>query len=416
MSIFDRITGFEELASGTLGGDAGGDVVAIVEETVKTEIAEIQTELTEQAAVIEEIRDTVEEHDDAVEELQESVEGMESMLASGNFHGRTFANTFNRAQRLNVKLGGRSVDRCGVESLDNAGTAQLVARDGMESFMDTVKGYGKKAIEVIKHIFNAIINFFVGIFDSASKLQRRSEQLSERVEKTEKLKEKIKLGGWNVLFDYKKNGLNEGFEGWFETLGAIRGLSDVGSDANKLELGAFNTAYGKLVGSIKSDAKKDVKATESSKGDDKVLVGQSHGIRVHATVKDGTAKDLTDAAKLVRSLKVNFSTDGKDLTSGESEAKADKAKLKSVLADVKSNASQLRSDKVSGAFSKALRDKLIGSLNALKADDAEKAKEVNEKVALVRALYSSTSSVTQAITRQLVRTSGWALDGVAAHL
>jgi len=416
MSILNRYQGFEDLE---LNGPTDGSVHtdAIVEDAVRAEVAEVQVELEQQGQEIEELKAAIEEQDEAVEEVQELVEGMESLIGSGSFNSTAFSQLYNRAAKLNTVLGGASVDRMGTESLSDAATAQIMARHGMESFMDNVKSWSKKAVEAIKHIFNIVINFFVGIFSAAEKLSRRADQLSKRLEASDKVKEKVKLGGWNVLFDYDKHGLKEGTEGWAATTAAIANFAKLGENPAGVELGQFNSAYNGLRSAVAGDAKKDVSATEKKEGDKKILIGQSAGIRVHAEMKDGMAKDLAEAAVFARSLKIHFGTgDTKALTTGEVAAKADKAALKSLLAEAKSTASLLRTDKVSASFSKATRDKVIGSLNVIKADDATKAKEVGEKVALVRAIYASASSYGQAVTKQVVRTANWQLDAVSAHI
>lgn len=416
MSILNRYQGFEDLE---LNGPTDGSVHtdAIVEDAVRAEVAEVQVELEQQGQEIEELKAAIEEQDEAVEEVQELVEGMESLIGSGSFNSTAFSQLYNRAAKLNTVLGGASVDRMGTESLSDAATAQIMARHGMESFMDNVKSWSKKAVEAIKHIFNIVINFFVGIFSAAEKLSRRADQLSKRLEASDKVKEKVKLGGWNVLFDYDKHGLKEGTEGWAATTAAIANFAKLGENPAGVELGQFNSAYNGLRSAVAGDAKKDVNATEKKEGDKKILIGQSAGIRVHAEMKDGMAKDLAEAAVFARSLKIHFGTgDTKALTTGEVAAKADKAALKSLLAEAKSTASLLRTDKVSASFSKATRDKVIGSLNVIKADDATKAKEVGEKVALVRAIYASASSYGQAVTKQVVRTANWQLDAVSAHI
>lgn len=415
MSILSRWNGFEEME---LGGAAGeGDLAPGAEEAVRTEIAEVAVELEQQAAEIEEIKAAIDDQDEALEELEVAIDGMENLLGTGQFNSTAFAALYNRASKMNTKLGGVSMDRIGNESISDANTAQIVARQGIEGFMESVKGYAKKAIEVIKHVFDAIINFFVGLFSQADKLGRRAAQLQDRLTKTTKLKEKIKLGGWNVLFDYEKNGLNEGIEGWGTTLAAIRVLADVGADAAKVDLGKFNSAYNGLRSALIADTKKEVNATEKSEGSKKVLIGMSAGIRIHAEMKDGMAKDLGEAAEFVRSLKIYFGTgDAKKLTSGEVAAKADKAKLGAALTEVKGVVTQLRSDKVAAAFTKAQRDKVIGTLNGLKADDQTKADVINKQVGLVRAVYTSTSAVAKSVTKHMATTAGWTCDAVAAHL
>lgn len=417
MSILNRYQGFEDLELNGPAGTTDANTEALIEDAVRAEIAEVQVELEQQGQEIEELKADVAEQDEAVEEVQELVEGMESLIGSGSFNSTAFSQLYNRAAKLNAKLGGSSVDRMGAESLSDAATAQIMARHGMESFMDNVKSWGKKAAEAIKHIFNVVINFFVGIFSAAEKLSRRADQLTKRLEASEKLKEKVKLGNWNVLFDYDKNGLKEGTEGWAATSTAIANFAKLGENPAGVELGQFNTAYAALRTAVAGDAKKDVNANEKKEGDKKVLIGQSAGVRVHAEMKDGSAKDLAEAAVFARSLKIHFGTgDTKSLTSGEVSSKADKPALKALINEAKATASLLRTDKVSTSFSKATRDKVIGSLNVLKADDASKAKEVGEKVALVRAIYASASSYGQAVTKQVVRAANWQLDAVSAHI
>lgn len=413
MSILNRYNGFEELE---LGGGVNEQITDAVEDAVRAEVAEVQVELEQVSQEIEEIRADVAETDEAVEEVQELVEGLESMIGSGTFHSGTFATIYNRAAKLNTKLGGQSIERCGAEALSDAASAQVMARAGMEGFMETVKGWGKKAIEAIKHIFNAVINFFVGLFSAADKLSRRHDQLATKLAATEKVKEKVKLGGWNVLFDYSKNGLNKDPDNWTATTNAIAGFANVAKDVSKIELGQFNSAYATLASAIKADAKKDG-AAEKGEGDKRTLIGVNAGVRVHAELKDGTAKDLKEAAEYARSVKLHFGTGGdKALTTGEVAPKADKTMLGTKLASVKKAITGIRGDKGAAAFSKAQRDKVIASLSVLKADDKEKQEHVNEQIALVRAVFTSASSATQAVGKQVIRNVGWTLDAVSAHL
>lgn len=415
MSILNRYQGFEELE---MGGPAAGEVAAAgVEDSVRAEVAEVQVVLEQQSQEIEELREEVKQQDEAVEEIQEVVEGLESLISSGQFNSTAFANMYNRAAKLNTKLGGVAVERCGVESMSDAATAQIMARSGMEGFMESVKGYAKKAIEVIKHIFNTVINFFVGLFSAAEKLSRRHDQLAARVTAAEKVKEKIKLGGWNVLFDYEKGGLNKDPEGWTATKGALASFAGVAKSASKVDLSSFNSAYASLLAAIKKDAKSDVNAGEKSEGDKKTLIGMSAGVRIHAEMKDGLAKDLKEAAEMARSIKIFFGTgDTSKLTSGEVAAKADKGALTAALGKVKATVTAIRNDKVAAAFSKSQRDQVIGSLNVLKADDKEKSEEVNAQIQVVRAVYAASSSVAQAVNKQVIRSAGWTLDAVAAHV
>jgi hypothetical protein len=416
MSILTRYAGFEELElnGGTLPVEA---VEVGAEDSVRAEVAEVAVTLEQVSQEIEELREEVKQQDEAVEEIQEVVEGLESLINSGSFNSTAFANMYNRAAKLNTKLGGQSIERCGVESMSDAATAQIMARNGMEGFMETVKGYAKKAIEVIKHIFNTVINFFVGVFSQIEKLVRRQEQLSTRLAAADKLKEKVKLGGWNAMFDYEKHGLKAGMDGWDATGTALDKFAEVASKPTSIEVGKFNTAYAALTSAIAADAKKDLEAGEKSEGDKKVLIGQYAGLRVHAEMKSGAAKDLGEAAEMARSIKIFFGQgDVKKLTSGESAPKADKGELSRILTSIKSDITAFRGNKTAQAFSKAQRDQVIGTLNVVKADDKEKADEVNKQVALVRAIYATSASVTQQTHKYMLRCASWTLDAVAAHI
>jgi hypothetical protein len=418
INLLDMYAGAEDLELAGAGTDA---VVDAVEDVVKTEIAEVTVAIEEQSQQVEQLVAKVDDLEEAVEEATEVVEGMESLINSGNFNSLAFANLYNRGVKLGNKLGADiQGERMGAESITDASTAQMYARQGMESIMDSIKEYGRKAIEFIKHIFNTVINFFVSIFDKAAAMERRCDQLKKRLEDGSKIKEQIKLGSWNVYIDYAKGGLGAGTTKGFESaLAAITKLTELGKNVSGISLEDFKSAYSALIAAIKSDAKAAGKYNEKKAGTHDVLIGVIHGIRIQASYIDSEIKTMAEAANAARSLKfvVMKDPEAKKLTSGaDVKAKHDKSALLKEIADVRKVGQVIREGKVAKAFSSAERDRVVGSLNAIKAGDNDKAADVNGKVTLVKAVYSSTSSVTTSMTKYMINSAAAVLDCVAAHI
>lgn len=411
-SILSRFMGAEELE---LSAAAEDQVEAIVEETVRAEIAEATVEMQEVAADVQELTDNFEELEEDFEELEETVDGLEAHLASGNFNGPAFAHMFNRANTLSVKLGGKGVDnRMGAESLTDAATAQVAARDGLESFTDTVKKYGQTAIAFIKNIFNAIINFFVGLVNKAAALKRRQEQLVKRVNATEKLKEEITLGGWNAWIDYEKSVLHRP-DLAKDIDSKLQALSAAVKDSDSINLGTFKSAYNGIVAAVKAAATSKKEGGTEGK---KEVLGQVNGIRIQVSYFGGDIKDAKEAVKAARALKVYIgkAPEAKALTTGKVKAKADKSALSAALSSAGKAIDGLKATKAAKAMDASIRDTVVGNLNKLKGDDAEKAAEVKDNVSIVKATFSSLASAIRVINAAEAAAIDAQLSGVAAHL
>lgn len=407
----DRFKGAEELE---LDADTIDRVEAVAEEAARAEVAELEVEVKELSEEVQEVVDYADEQQEAVEELQEEVAGMESMLNSGNFHGGAFNSMYNRAAKLNAKLEGKEIRAFeGSESLGNAADAKLAAFSGMESMMDTIKGWGKKAAEIIKAIYNAVINFFVGLFNKAEGLKRRADALDKRLSATEKVKETVKLGGWNVWFDYAKSGklepvMMEANKTIDDRLTAMAELA-----AKPTTVAAFATAYKALVSAVRNYGRGKEGGTDTKK-----FIAQDAGMRAMVSYYDGEIKDEKGVSKAASSTRVAIvkAPDVKALTTGTVPAKLDKAGLKSAIASVQSAATALKTSKVAQKFGKAQRDQVIGMINALKGDTEEAAKEAKEKIAVCKASASIGATITKASTSAIGSAASAVLDGVAAHL
>jgi len=406
--------GTEELGLSE-GAQATLDSVAEEVSEIRAEVAEANAEIQEQGEVLEEVAEQVTDIEEATEEVADLVEGMESMLASGNFDGKAFSALYNQAFRITDKrLGGASdkgATRMGAEDLYDASTASSLARDGMEGFMDKVKGAGAAVITFIKKIFNTVVNFFIGLFNKNKAMKRRIEGLNAELGKDGlKLKEKVKLGGWNGYIDYEAKGLNGKVVELAEVsapLGAYANLLD-----GEITLAEFSTAYKALVSGLKSK----IAGAGASKEEKGQLVAQIAGIRVVLHTGEGEASDLKKAGALARGLSMktvkadNFSK----LTSGEVAPKiTSAAALKSQLNIVSNAIGKLESGKIDQKFAAAKRDKLIGYINA---SAGKEDKDTGDKVALVKAVAASSAALTRSATSLASNVLEAMIDGVAAHI
>lgn len=429
MSILSLYQGVEDLINGEGAGGpgegAGGETVVtdVAVEEVRADVAEAIAEVESLAEAVVEIKEELVQHEEAVEELQEEVGGMESLLASGQYSGLAFAQKYNRALQLNAKLGGQNFATLGAESISDAATGRLAAVSGMEGFMETIKGGAKKAVEYIKHIFNTVINFFVGMFNTATALERRQKQLSERV-KTATIKDKIKLGGWNVGVDYATAGL-KGLEdlaghGMFELTGtSLPNFMDLGKNLDGIDAAKFKTAYGALINDIKGVAKLVGKVSEKTDSADKhTVLGAHAGFRVFAVFSEKFDSDAEIVAA-ARSIKVSFgkTEDAKKFSTGEVATKVSTpAALQGALAGVKDYVEAIRSSKVQQKFSKAERDRVVGTLNVKTKTNADGKEANNKAIDLVKAIFVSASGLTITMEKLYAALARQTMDAVAAHI
>lgn len=414
--------GAEELGLDETGGGAEvhGD---LAEATVVAEVSELTAVIEEQSAEIEKLVDVVEDLEETVEEVQEQVEGLESMLNSGNFNSISFTNTYNSALRKAAKLGcDYSGDRVGAESMGDIASANLMARAGIEAIGETLKNWGAKAVNFIKHIFNSIINFFRSIFDKAGALQSRAEQLRKRINDGAAIKKKIKLGGWNVHIDYASAGLigeskrNKGTLDSTETALAL--LIEEANKIDGITLAGVKGAYSTLVGAVKDDAKAYGKYNEKKQGNKDLIISQKAGVRMVASLSDPTIESLSDAATAIRSVSINVTKapEAAKLSSGEVAAKVDKSGLIAALDNVKAKVAAIRDSKLSKKLTNTARDQIIGKLNNVKAADGDKTSEVNGKIGVVKAVYGLVAKIAANGEKGTINNAGAILDGVAAHL
>lgn len=413
----ELFAGAEELGlveEGAAGVAGTIDEIAAEVSEIRAEVAEANAEIQEVGEEVEEVAEQMTEVTEATEEVVELVEGMESLLSGGNFDSKAFASLYNQAFRTCEKrLGGApevSTTRMGAEDLYDASTAEALARGGLEGFMDKVKSAGSAVVAFIKKIFNGVVNFFIGLFNKNKKLKRRIELLKADLDKSDlKLKEKIKLGGWNGYIDYENKGLGGKAAELADVaapLATYAGLMD-----GAVDLSSFSSAYSALVSGMKSK----LAGAGASKDEKGTLIAQIAGIRVLFHHGEGSPTDLKKAAELARglSMKTAKSENYAKLTSGEAKPKLNAGALKTILTGIDGQITKLEKAKVNDKFSAAKRDKLIGYINA---EAGKEDKDTADKVGLVKAVCSSAANLTRSANTLASNVFEAVIDGVAAHI
>lgn len=427
--------GMQSLNGGNTDGEGSGteeggtstdttNIEAIVEQA-RADTAEAQVIVEQAAAAAEEASDALETNEELLEELAEEVAGVESMLSGGTgFQALAFADRMNRCNKLNTLLGGRDFGRCGAESLNDLGTARLYAVQGVEGFMDTLKAGANKAIEFIKGIFNSMINFFLGLKSTADGLERQARTLGETI-KSKEPKSKINLGGWNVGCDYEKSGL-KGIEGILHAgvfdlvSNSLPSFMDLSKKLDGVDMGSFRTAYKKVTDDLKEVAKAMGTPNVSQTAEKTNVLMVHAGFRVFATFNEKYESDV-EAVAAARSIKLSFgkTEDAGKLSKGTVDNKSSKGQLESTLKGVNDYVTELRNSKVSNKFSKAERDRVIGTLTVqIKTDhgeDATKRDAAKKAIDLCKAIYVSSSSLTSSLDRLYIYLANQLIGAVKAH-
>ena len=431
------VAGTESLQGGDTGGDnsldnggAGGgtidtDNIEAAVEQARADTAEAQVVVEQAAQAAEEAAEVLEEHEEVLAELVEEVAGVESMRSGATtFNGMAFADRYNRCVKLNAQLGGRDFNRCGAESLNDLATAKMFSVAGVEGFMDTIKAGASKAIEFIKGIFNSMINFFVGLKSTADGLERQAKTLAATISSKEP-KSKIKLGSWNIGCDYGTAGLRgiDGIlhAGVFDLISSsLPAFMDLSKKLDGIDVGQFRTQYKKVTDDIKELAKAAGKPNVNQTADKTSVLMVHAGFRVFASFNEKFETEA-EAVAAARSIKLTFgkTDDAAKFTKGESDIKASKAQLESTLKGVHDYVAELRGSKVAAKFSKAERDRVIGTLNVqIKGDHSEgdaKRESAKKAIDLCKAIYVSASTLTSSVDRLYIYLANQILGAVKAH-
>lgn len=430
------VAGTESLNGGDTGGDDnlgnagggmndGGDNIEAAVEQARADTAEAQVVVEQAAQAAEEAAEVLEQHEEVLAELVEEVAGVESMRSGATpFNGIAFADRYNRCVKLNAQLDGRDFNRCGAESLNDLVSAKMFSVAGVEGFMESIKAGASKAIEFIKGIFNSMINFFVGLKSTADGLERQAKTLSATISSKEP-KSKISLGSWNIGCDYASAGLRgiDGIlnAGVFDLISSsLPAFMDLSKKLDGIDVGQFRTAYKKVTDDIKELAKSAGKPNVNQTADKTSVLMVHAGFRVFASFNEKFETEA-EAVAAARSIKLTFgkTDDAGKFTKGETQIKASKAQLESTLKGVHDYVGELRGSKVAAKFSKAERDRVIGTLNVqIKGDHGEgdaKRESAKKAIDLCKAIYVSASTLTSSVDRLYIYLANQILGAVKAH-
>lgn len=416
--------GIEELEN---AGVVEADVTAMVEEAVKVEVAEAVIEVQEIAEEVQDIAERVEEIEEVQEELEETVEGMESLLASGSYNAGAFAHMYKRASALSVKLGGKAGPRNGVESFGDSSTATINARDGMEGFMDTVKNAGKTAIEFIKALFNRLIAFVVGLFDTAKGLDKRISHLTERLGKAEiKADDKVKLGSWNTMLNIVANKTPSklvlgGGDSVHNTVLGDKFANAVDSNAQKGDMEPvikeFKNQYKALTGKL--EVGKEITGSDSETTG---RLQQLGAWRVLVNFYKGDIVKVADCTKALKELTYSFTKDSeaaKKLTGDTAPALA-KSELTALLAAAKAEVTSVQKSRLRDKFTTARRDKIVGLLNVatkdLDSEDSKGKADSKAAVAFIKQYCATSGAFLTTYTRAQLKVAEAKINCVSAHV
>lgn len=168
-SLLDKISGLEQLELvSTDGSELPPEATTFPsEEDLKLESLKIDEELhqvdLEENYNRDQINTVVKEDQlikETTEEIKELVTGVESLFQSPDIDInalRCFYKSIDRrAEKLNLNF---PVKVEGMESMTPA-SLYLATRDGMEGFMDSVKGAGKRFLEFVIMLFKYVYNYF----------------------------------------------------------------------------------------------------------------------------------------------------------------------------------------------------------------------------------------------------------------
>lgn len=406
------------------------EIQETVEEVVKAEIAEVNAEIAEVAEEVEDLAEAIEENEEAVEELEEVVEGMESLLNSGNYNATVFTHLYNRGAKLSAKLGGKAPNRMGAESFSDAATAEMMAREGIESFGDTAKGWVDSAIKFIKELFNRAIAFVTGLFDKTKGLEKRIAQVESKIGGT--IKAKVPAGSWNVSLDIEgeknisETKANSAAPSMIQAIFTNNDAIFNNSFAKKVDDAAKSGWFGKNQDKGQNAILKDFKSgyaritgalgfgkkVNGAADKDQGIMDTIGGYRVVYTVRRDSIDNLKDATSALKALKVKMTKDSakaKSLTDGSLKPLSE-SQLKGCIKAAKASIESVRKSKTDELFSKARRDTVVASLKAAGAEDGGK-----EAIAFVRQFCVTSSSFAASQSRITLKVAEDQVACVAAH-
>ncbi|AGB07237.1 hypothetical protein [Vibrio phage VP4B] len=366
---------------------------------------EIKAEVNELADEVEELSEEIEEIEEDVEELEECVDGMEALLKAGSFNGAAFGLLYNRAEKLNRKLGGAETGAVvGAESLGDATSATLAARAGMEGFMETARGYKDAAVKFIMSMYESLKSFVKGLFDKSVAIENQVKATTARLEKAEKMKEDVKPGKWASLALLRDSNKLRAI------VTAADAVVSAGAKLTANDVAGYAGAYRTLKNAIENLAK-DGQSKANKSGD-----GTTHQIHfgkvvISATVFDGEIKELADVNKAAKVTTISYSVAKQE---GEVSFNAlTKESAKGFLKSAAADGVMLKSMKEAKAGNEKGRDELVA---ALKKVEGKQEDWVKPSISALKASTAMTNRVFTVVAKILGNVADAKIAAVKAYL
>lgn len=333
-------------------------------------VAQAQEEIVQQQADIEQL-------EERVEDLEEDLAGLESMFSGATDWNPGLAQKlYNNARRISVRTFGEedAVSVKGAEAFGDASTAQMELISGVEAMKERAGEMWKGVKQFFINLYNSVIAFFTGIFDRLRGLEKKADALITRLNAVadDKIKDTIKLGGWNVYLEVDKGDKLAG------RLSAITGaLNEVASGLAAQTAEGLKGAVTK--GSAKFVAALDDKKQKVSTDNTETLTAKAGGVVFTVVLPKAGAKD--DVAAL-KGATVSYSTSKEGVkTEGEFKSGKGKGALIELAKKTKSEATAARIAKFDASALKTARDKAIAQTEAAGGEKDD----VKKKVGAIRA-------------------------------
>ncbi|QEP52394.1 internal head protein [Aeromonas phage D9] len=343
-TVFASVAGQEDSSVAVV---TEATVEQLVEAQVEAEVAEATAEVAEIEKDMDKIELSMDAIEDKVEELEEAIEGMESMLAgSVEFNAGLFAHQFAQATKIANRFGGEQVAVLGAESLADAGTAQLNAVAGIESFKEKLSAGASAVKGFFVELYNSFINFVTGIFNKYKALGNKATALKTKVEAKKEFEGEVKrpkAAGWVAA------------DGKGPDVAAL--MSKVLSDADSVATGKWMKAAD-AVNSVKAIGQSSPAGSTENTATFKVQVGTG----VVTCVVPKTEAGLGSADIAVGSAST-------DLTAIKSMSKES---LLGLCNSVSAEIGKIQSQKLDGKALAAKRDKVIAELEKYQKENGAK--------------------------------------------
>lgn len=371
-------------------------------------IAEAQEEVAEAQVEIVQAQNDLEVLEERVEDLEEAIEGVEAMIRGDRaWNSDLCMEKYNEARKIVGRTYGDAeiISLKGAEAFGDKDTGAIELASGLESMKEKAGEMWKGVKQFFINLYNHIIAFFVGIFNTFRGIEKKADAVIARLNALadDKIKKEIKLGAWNVYLNLDKNAKGQ------EKVTAVTGtvVSSLKDLAKALDTGADIADVRKALSSVADKA--DSKASGGSNENSETIKATFGAVTATITLPKSSPKEAVDALK---ETKVTFSVDkAKAKTDGTVKVKESKADL---VAEAKGIRQAAINARIADFDKKALetkRDKAIAKIESSEGEKEGKAK----RVALVKASSSASLAVSRELSKLGAKMLSAGLSAIQAH-